>query len=328
MNRLLFGFAWLLLLVSLQTSADAIRPGYLEIRELTHEYFELMWKVPAKGDRTLRIYPQLPANCREQGRVESAWSGGARIDRQQLHCAGGLVGQQIAIDGLERLQNEVLVRLSLLNGSEQTLRLDADKNTFSVTAQPSILQVVSTYLVLGVEHILAGLDHLLFVLALVMIVAGTRRLVWTITAFTLAHSITLAGATLNWFWLPSAPVEAVIALSILLLAVEIVHRQQGRLGATERWPWLVAFLFGLLHGFGFAGALQEVGLPSQAIPVALLFFNVGVELGQLLFVFSVLLLGRLCRRLPLAKQGAGALAYSIGSLAAFWTIERVAAFWL
>ncbi len=330
MIRLLasFGCALFLLSASLQVSADALRPAYLEIRELAAEHYELMWKVPTKGDRTLRINPQLPDNCRAAMSAESSWSIGARLERQQLQCSGGLVGQQIEIGGLERLQNEVLVRLKLADGSEQVTRLDGANPRFTVTAEPVLFDVVITYLVLGIEHILAGLDHLLFVLALVMIVTGLRRLIWTITAFTLAHSITLVGATLGWLWLPTTPVEAVIALSILLLAVEIVHRQQGRVGATERWPWLVAFLFGLLHGFGFAGALQEVGLPSQAIPAALLFFNVGVELGQLIFVAVVLLLARLCRPLPVARLGTGMIAYGIGSLAAFWTIERVVAFWL
>jgi len=317
-----------LLLLSLPVSADAIRPAYLEIRELTAEHYELMWKVPAKGERTLRLQPRLPDNCRQAGREESAWRGGARLQRQQLYCTGGLVGQQIAIEGLQRLQNDVLVRLRMADGSEQTVRLDSANNRFAVADQPALLQVASTYLLLGVEHILVGIDHLLFVLALVMIVTGLRRLIGTITAFTLAHSFTLAGATLGWLWLPSTPVEAVIALSILLLAVEIVHRRQGRMSATERWPWLVAFLFGLLHGFGFAGALQEVGLPSQAVPTALLFFNVGVELGQLVFVCAVLLTGRLCRQLPVVRHGGGVLAYGIGSVAAFWTIERVVAFWL
>jgi hydrogenase/urease accessory protein HupE len=319
--------ALILLLCPLTVSADALRPAYLEIRELTQDNFNLLWKLPAKGDRTLRLYPQLPANCQSQGAVESAWVIGTRVDRQALHCRGGLVGQTVDIDGLAQQQNDVLVRLNLLDSGEQTWRLNGDNNAFTVSAQPSIWQVVKTYLLLGIEHILAGLDHLLFVLALVMIVTGLKRLVLTITAFTLAHSITLAGATLDWFWLPSAPVEAVIALSILLLAVEIVHSQRGRVGATERWPWLVAFIFGLLHGFGFAGALQEVGLPSQAIPAALLFFNLGVEIGQLLFVLGILMLGRLNQRLALTKSATSILAYGIGSLAAFWTIERVAAFW-
>ena len=167
---------------------------------------------------------------------------------------------------------------------------------------------------------------LLFVFALLLIVMGWKRLVGTITAFTLAHSITLVAATLGWVTVPQAPVEAVIALSILFLAVEIIHSQQGKVGLAEKFPWLIAFIFGLLHGFGFAGALAEVGLPEQSIPHALLFFNVGVELGQLIFVFAVLAVAWVVKKLftqNVLRKGETAIAYVIGSLAAFWFIERM-----
>ncbi|MEJ2180131.1 MAG: HupE/UreJ family protein, partial [Gammaproteobacteria bacterium] len=182
---------------------------------------------------------------------------------------------------------------------------------------------------LGVEHILLGIDHLLFVFALLLIVTGVRRLVWTITAFTIAHSITLAGATLGYVHVAQQPVEAIIALSILFLATEIIHSRRGRPGYAERWPWMVAFIFGLLHGFGFAGALAEVGLPQQAIPLALVFFNVGVELGQLLFVAIVLLLGWMIHRIKVfpLRPAEMVTTYVIGSVAAFWMIERVVGFW-
>jgi hydrogenase/urease accessory protein HupE len=182
--------------------------------------------------------------------------------------------------------------------------------------------------VLGVEHILAGIDHLLFVLALLLIVRGSRRIVATITAFTIAHSLTLVAATLGWVHVPGPPVEAIIALSIVFVAAEVVHELRGKEGLTARAPWVVAFSFGLLHGLGFAGALAEVGLPQKAIPVALLTFNVGVELGQLLFVAVVLLLGAVFGRLMAAKPAwtTGAVAYGIGAVAAFWTLERVVSF--
>jgi hydrogenase/urease accessory protein HupE len=183
---------------------------------------------------------------------------------------------------------------------------------------------------LGVEHILLGIDHLLFVLALLMIVAGWRKLVATVTAFTLAHSITLAAATLGWVHVPQAPVEAVIALSILFVAAEIVHWKQGRPGITRRKPWLVAFTFGLLHGFGFAGALTEIGLPEHAIPLALLFFNLGVEAGQLLFIGAVFAAWAVLSRIPwperVLEQAWRVPVYVIGALAGFWTIERIAGF--
>ena len=190
--------------------------------------------------------------------------------------------------------------------------------------------MIVTYIRLGIEHILLGIDHLLFVFALLLIVNGVRRLVWTITAFTVAHSITLAMATLGFVNVPQAPVEAVIALSILFLAVELVKQQQGKKDVAIRAPWVVAFLFGLLHGFGFAGALAETGLPPTEIPLALLMFNVGVELGQLAFVAMVLIAGWLIHRtrtFPL-RSAEMATTYVIGSIAAFWTIERIAGFWI
>lgn len=317
-------FLLVVLLLSPLVMADALQPGYLEINQQSEQRFSMLWKVPAKGDKTLRIYPVLPESCALQAEPSQHRAAGALIQRQMLECGNGLLGQMVSIDGLERLQTMVLVRISLLDGSERIASLHSDNREFKIEAEPSVLNVAGIYLVLGVEHILEGLDHLLFVLALVLIVSRLRLLVWTITAFTLAHSVTLVGATLGWLWLPSQPVEAVIALSILLLAVEIVHRQQGRVGATERWPWLVAFLFGLLHGFGFAGALQEVGLPAQSVPVALLFFNVGVEIGQLLFVAAILLLGKLFQWLAFKQvnRATTMLAYAIGTTAAFWTIDR------
>jgi len=183
--------------------------------------------------------------------------------------------------------------------------------------------------VLGVEHILGGVDHLLFVLALLLIVRGGRRIVATITAFTIAHSITLVSATLGWVHVAGPPVEATIALSIVFVAAEVLHGLHGKPGLTARAPWVVAFTFGLLHGFGFAGALAQVGLPQKAIPVALLMFNVGVEVGQLMFVGAVLVVHTVLRRLPIghASWAQQAVPYAIGSVAMFWVIERIAAFW-
>jgi hydrogenase/urease accessory protein HupE len=188
--------------------------------------------------------------------------------------------------------------------------------------------VARTYLALGVEHILTGFDHLLFVLALLLIVKSARRIVATVTAFTVAHSLTLAAATLGFVHLPQPPVEAAIALSIAFVAAEIVHGLDGRPGLTARAPWLVAFAFGLLHGLGFAGALAEIGLPQSAIPLALLCFNLGVELGQLAFVVALLACLALARRarIPWPRAARPLPAYAIGALAMFWVIERVAAF--
>ena len=221
------------------------------------------------------------------------------------------------------------MRLDHVNGTTQVARLTPATPSFVVKATPSWLHVAGTYLHLGVEHILLGLDHLLFVLALLLLVEGGRRLLGTVTAFTAAHSLTLAAATLGLGHMPQQSVEAIIALSIVFIAAEIVHSRQGRSGLTARRPWVVAFIFGLLHGLGFAGALREVGLPEQSIPLALFFFNVGIEVGQLLFISAALAIGALLRRLVVAcpvwvRQ---LPAYGIGTIAAYWTLERVAGFW-
>lgn len=244
-------------------------------------------------------------------------------------CAGGLTGQTIAIDGLNATLTDVLVRLEGADGTTQVTRLTPADASFEVEKAPSAIDVTGTYFGLGVEHILFGIDHLLFVLALLVLVEGRRRLVGTITAFTLAHSLTLAVATLGFVRVPQSPVEAFIALSIVFVATEIVHARLGRPGLTQRWPWVVAFTFGLLHGFGFAGALTEIGLPAAAVPLALFFFNVGVEAGQLLFVGACLVLAGVARRIPVPRPALDlrVLAYAIGTVAAFWTIERVLGFW-
>jgi hydrogenase/urease accessory protein HupE len=239
---------------------------------------------------------------------------------------GGVDGEEVRFPGLRDAVSDVIVRVEHYSGAEDVTRLGPDAESLVLQGPADALSVAGTYFVLGVEHILLGPDHLLFVLALLLIVNGWRQLLLTVTAFTVAHSITLVAASLNWLRVPIAPVEAIIALSIVFVASEALHGLQGRAGLTARMPWLVALLFGLLHGLGFASALSEIGLPEQALVPALLMFNVGVEAGQLLFVGAALLLAGLSqrllpRRLPAAR---GLIAYGIGSLAAFWTIERVA----
>ena len=256
----------------------------------------------------------------------------AFTERWTVKRAGGLTGGTIHIAGLTGTMTDVLVRLERLDGTTQVTRLTPSAPSFIVEAAPRALQVAWTYLVLGVEHILGGIDHLLFVLALLILVKGTGRLIATVTAFTLAHSLTLAGATLGFVHVPGPPVEATIALSIVFVAAEIIHSREGRLGLTEKFPWIVAFTFGLLHGFGFASALNEVGLPQSAIPIALFFFNVGVEVGQLMFiasVFAIIALARQAGRGMGVKQPTWAWhipPYAIGSVAMFWVIQRIVAF--
>jgi hydrogenase/urease accessory protein HupE len=309
--------------------AHEARPGYLELRETDPETFAVLWKVPARGNRRLGIHARLPDSCEALASPIRYQAGGAFTERRTVACPGGLTGKPIVIDGLAATLTDVLVRLTRIDGTTQVARLTPAAPSFVVEAAPTPVHVAATYLRLGVEHILGGIDHLLFVLALLLVVNGWRRLLGTITAFTVAHSLTLAAATLGLVHVPQRPVEAIIALSIVFVAGEIAHGRQGRPGLTARWPWVVAFTFGLLHGFGFAGALQEVGLPEQAIPVALFFFNVGVELGQLLFVAAVVALGSAARRFPLPWPAWAwrVPAYGIGALAAYWTIERVVGFW-
>jgi hydrogenase/urease accessory protein HupE len=256
-------------------------------------------------------------------------AGAAHIERRRIRQPGGLEGQTIAIDGLAGSGAEVLARIERADGSAQVVRLMPSRTTFVVEASTGKLEVARTYVLLGIEHILMGVDHLLFVLALLIIVRGGKRIVLTVTAFTVAHSITLVAATLGWLALPGAPVEAAIALSIAFLAREIAMSWRGHAGLTERMPWLVAFVFGLLHGLGFAGALAEIGLPPNAIPVALLCFNVGVEAGQLLFVAAMLGLAWSARAwLPRWRPMLRWVPpYAIGAMASFWMIERVVAFW-
>ncbi len=318
---LLFGFV-------AGVGAHEVRPGYLAVRQTDVESFDVMWKVPAKGDLRLSLHARLPENCSELVPRSSYFGGGASTQRWSVTCPGGLTGQTIAIDGLSGTMTDVLVRIERDDGTTQVKRLSPSETSFVVEAVPSAMQVAATYLGLGVEHILLGIDHLLFVLALLILVEGRRRLVATITAGTVAHSLTLGAATLGFVNVPQAPVEAIIALSIVFVAAEIVLARQGRPGLTQRWPWIVAFTFGLLHGFGFAGALTEIGLPAQAVPLALLFFNVGVELGQLLFVAACLVLSAVASRTAIHTPAWAwrVPAYGIGSLATYWMIERVVGF--
>ena len=316
-----------LLVTSLQ--ADEVRPGYLELKEKSPNSFSVILKVPAKGDKKLSLEAVLPENCKTVLEKSSGFSAAAYIERWSVKCETGIVNESIKIEGLENTNTDLLLRLEFLNGTSQSVLLSPTNNSYKVPKVASSLQVIETYTWLGITHILLGFDHLLFVFALLLIVKSMRRLLWTITAFTLAHSITMVGATLGFVSMPQKPVEAIIALSILFLAMEIVHEKQGKIGLTSRFPWLIAFIFGLLHGFGFAGALAEIGLPQQAITLALIFFNIGVELGQLMFVAVVVLVGWILQHLKypnLLEKAETVVVYVIGGLSAFWVIERLSTF--
>jgi hydrogenase/urease accessory protein HupE len=310
----------------------ALQPGYLELRLIGEDLYAVVWKTPATRGRPMAITARLPESCDARTPAQPVWDGAAYVARWTARCAGGIEGGVIHIDGLDRTSTDVLVRFDFADGVNEARRLTPGDPSFTVPVQPSRLEVVRTYFSLGVEHILSGFDHLVFVLALLILVNGVRRLIFTVTAFTIAHSLTLAGATLGIIHMPGPPIEAAIALSIMFVAAEIMHSRRGNPGLTEKYPWVVAFTFGLLHGFGFAGALTQIGLPQTSIPIALLFFNVGVEAGQLLFIATafaaIALARRIARRIAL-PQPAWAWAvppYAIGGIAAFWVIQRLAAF--
>jgi hydrogenase/urease accessory protein HupE len=276
----------------------------------------------------LAISVRFPDDAVETGRTTGHFAGGAYVERWQIERPGGLVGQVIAIEGAATGVSDVIARIERADGTSQVERLSMANPRFTVKAPAGTGEVAWSYLVLGVEHILGGVDHLLFILALLLIVRGGLRMLATVTAFTVAHSITLVAASLGWVHVPGPPVEAMIALSIVFVAAEAVHGLQGRPGLTARAPWIVAFSFGLLHGLGFAGALAEVGLPQKAIPVALFMFNVGVEVGQLVFIAAALAAGALLARLRLTRpeRVQRAVCYAIGAVAMFWVIERIGSF--
>jgi len=314
----------------LPVQAHKLQPAYLEISEQGSGSFNVLWKRPLVGNQPMDIYPRFPETCRNLTEPVLRPISGSAVERWLVSCGeSGLANQEIVIAGLVKTVTDTLVRIDLADGSMHTNVLRPDAPSWRVPEKPSKLEVAKSYLMLGVEHILGGFDHLLFVLGLLLIVRSTKILIKTITAFTLAHSVTLAIAALGFVHVPQTPVEAVIALSILFLATELSKQHRGEIGLTSRAPWLVALSFGLLHGFGFAGALSEIGLPQMDIPLALLFFNVGVEIGQLMFVAAVLVVMWMINKAKVqwpvwAEQ---IPAYTVGSLAAFWFIQRTLSFW-
>jgi hydrogenase/urease accessory protein HupE len=308
--------------------AHEVRPAYLELREEASNEFHVLWKVPARGEMRLSLHPKFSVRTENLTPISGNQMGGADVQTWRMRTVEPLRGQTVRIAGLEGTMTDALVRVEFKDGTTWVRRLTPQETGAQIPLQENAWSVSNVYLKLGVEHILFGIDHLLFVLALLIITSGSMRLVKTITAFTLAHSITLGLATLGFVHVPGKPVEAVIALSIVFVALEILRRRKGRNGITERAPWIVAFTFGLLHGFGFAGALSEVGLPQGHIPLALMFFNLGVEAGQLLFVAAILTFTAFVKRAKISVPRWAEIIppYAIGSMAMFWVIQRVAAY--
>ena len=316
--------------------AHRLSPAFFGLTETAPGVYAVQWKVSISGGLASALEPKVPQGCSLTGGVRTyVVNEDVRFQHGTMSCPGGIGGRELRVDGLELTQTDVLLRVDYLDGSASNQRLTPAAPSVVIPERPSALEVIRTYTVLGIGHILGGVDHLLFVLALLLLVRGIGRLVATVTAFTLAHSVTLAAATLGFVHVPGAPVEATIALSILFLASELARQpvaaSSSAMGAgadlTARFPWLVAFSFGLLHGFGFAGALSDVGVPQKAVPLALLFFNVGVEIGQLAFIAAVLGVGWSVRRAAIHAPAwwPRAAAYGIGSVAAFWVVQRTAA---
>ncbi len=314
--------------------ADEYRPAYLELQQTSDEVYDVLWKVPTRGaDKRLGLYVLFSDDIKTIKSVRGSFVGGAFIERSTISRSGGLAGADITIKGLSAVSTDVLVRIQRLDGSTEVVRLSPAAPSFVVASAPQAWDVAKTYLVFGVEHIWQGIDHLLFVACLILIAGTWRRILITITGFTIAHSITLTLATLEFVRVPVPPIEAVIALSIVFLAREIALERRDTL--TWRYPIAVSATFGLLHGFGFAAALSDIGLPQTEIPAALLAFNVGVEIGQIVFVAAVLaavwIVTVAIKRIVIKPMDwlqkiEKPLAYSVGSITMFWAIERVMAF--
>lgn len=315
--------------------AHALEPGFLELQPLGGAQWRVVWRKPQVAGVPMAIDAILPAVCTPRRGPAPVYDGRAFLSGWIAVCEGGLSGRQIRIEGLEGTRTDVLVRYTPKEGAApEVMRLTPGTPVLTVPVDPGPLGVFASYFSLGVDHILLGVDHLLFVLMLLMLIRDWRTLLGAVTAFTVAHSLSLAAASLGWIIVPSPPVEATIALSIALLASELLQPSGQEKRLTRRYPWAVAFAFGLLHGLGFARALLDIGFPEGDVPLALLAFNLGVETGQVLFITAVLSLGLLLTRLvPGAKDQLApeapwlrTIAFAVGTLAAYWVIERMAVF--
>jgi hydrogenase/urease accessory protein HupE len=308
-----------------------LRPAYLELSAVSDQSYSVLFKVPGRGpQKRLALYLQLPEDTKFITPAKTTFTGRAFIERSTIKREGGLAGAEIGILGLSKTLTDALVRIEFNDGGTQTVRLTPQSPSFIVQDSPDKMEVIKTYFALGVEHILLGIDHLLFLLCLLIIAKTARRILITVTGFTIAHSITLILSALNIINIPVPPVEAVIALSIVFVAYEIARGAPDTF--TYKYPVLVSASFGLLHGFGFASALKNIGLPQTEIAVSLLFFNVGVEIGQLVFISAIVILIFVLKKILNRSYDYFSnfeipAAYVIGSLACFWMIERIYSFW-
>ncbi len=312
--------------VSSAAGAHEVRPALLQITQHDTHRYDVLWKQPVNGEVAIHLVPRLSSGALDaQPTVVSATPTFAvTLWRNLSEERMPLDGQTLTVEGLEHSITDVLVNVTLADGRSVQQFLKPSHNAVRLDLSEHAAPPATAYLSLGIEHILTGVDHLLFVLGLLLLVRKSWPLLRTITAFTLAHSVTLAATTLGWIHVRSSVVEALVALSIVILAVELVRHARGEGGLTSRYPWLIAFAFGLLHGCAFAGALAEVGLPAHDIPLALFLFNVGVEIGQLLFIAAASLVlwcvVRIVRHWPDWTRLAA--PYAIGTFASYWFIER------
>lgn len=315
-----------LLALPLAAWAHESRPAYLELKETVSNHFSVLWRTPLLAGRRLPVALRLPDGVKNIQDATVQELADSLLERRSIDAGpDGFAGQRVQFPGLQLTITDVLVRVELLDGRRWTTVAHPSQPWVEIAGTRGTAATAVTFMTQGIEHILLGIDHLLFVLGLLLLVRTSSMLVKTITAFTVAHSITLAIATLGSAHVPAPPLNAAIALSILFLAPEIIRADRGGTSFTIRHPWVVAFAFGLLHGFGFASGLAAIGLPQGDIPLALLMFNVGVEIGQLCFVALVLVMHRAFRVLEVEWPRAVELVpvYALGSLAAFWTIQRL-----
>ncbi|MBV7257853.1 HupE/UreJ family protein [Pacificimonas sp. WHA3] len=301
--------------------AHEVRPAYLEVTATQDGVYDVLWKQPVLDGRRLSLTPEFGPACEAVSPKRQAGAVGAVVERWRIHCARPL--SSVGVAGLDRTLTDVFLRVTAPGGEVRSALLKPAAAHLDMTqtrASPAF-----SYLALGIEHILLGPDHLLFVAGLVLLLAGWRRIAIAATAFTAAHSITLALSALGQISLPGRPVEIMIAASILMIAAEIMRARRGRPSLISRHPWPIIFGIGLVHGLGFAGALAEIGLPAGEEASALIFFNIGIEIGQLLFVAGLLLILVLVAHIGnrLHRGATLLMTYCIGIAGAFWTIERL-----
>ena len=325
MKRLLAALAFFLALVSQQAFAHEVRPAYLEIDQTRAGTYKVVWKQPTMGDVAIHLVPHLSNGWLENPPSDEYAAAGFLIKTWIVNTKkrDPLPGQTITIEGLEQTITDVYVRIRLLNNQRLDTIVRPEAPSFRISLADGDAMAMSSFVLLGIQHILTGPDHLLFVLGLLLLVRDRWTLLKTVSAFTLAHSVTLAAATFGLINLPTPLLNALIALSILFVAPEIIRAQNGDTSLTIRYPWIVAFAFGLLHGMGFASGLTSLGLERSALLYALVFFNIGVEIGQLLFIALVLALKRAFGLMEICWPRVFEMAptYAIGVLGATWTIQ-------